>query len=271
MTSDLTRMPLVPKEHGASFMAVHALLLGIVAGLTAGGRDLAGAFLALAFGALALPLSAAVSVMTRAALASRARRRVGELVGAMGIAGVLTLLHGPARQLFVLSAVGAALTAAYAAGRAVTGPRSVPTQLFAIACISLLAPLAWLLVAGPTARWPLSAPAAFLAFGGTVPYVRERVRRRRFQALSLGDRLRGGSSALAWQTITLLLAALAAGAGIVHWLVLLAFVPAAAKTFLALLRPESRPPIRRIGYLETAVSTSFAVLVAIGLGITPPA
>ncbi len=252
-------------------MAVHALLLGIVAGLTAGGRDLAGAFLALAFGTLALPLSAAVSVMTRAALASSgetARRRARWDDGHRGRPGAA------ARSGSTAPRAGRGRRGALCRIRRrsrVTGPRSIPTQLSAIACISLLAPLAWLLVAGATARWPLSAPAAFLAFGGTVPYVRERVRRRRFQALSLGDRLRGGSVALSWQTVTLLLPALAVGAGIVHWLALLAFVPGAAKTFLALLRPESRPPIRRIGYLETVLSTAFAVLVAIGLGITPPA
>jgi hypothetical protein len=53
--------------------------------------------------------------------------------------------------------------------------------------------------------------------------------------------------------------------------VTLAFLPGTAKTVGALARPETKPPIRRIGYLETAISTVFAVLAGIGLGIAPPA
>jgi hypothetical protein len=51
----------------------------------------------------------------------------------------------------------------------------------------------------------------------------------------------------------------------------LAFVPGAIKVSLAIARPESRPPIKRIGYLETGISTVFAVLAGIGLGIAPAA
>jgi hypothetical protein len=54
----------------------------------------------------------------------------------------------------------------------------------------------------------------------------------------------------------------------VSWLVPLAFVPGALKTAIALARPETKPPIKRIGYLETAISTAFAVLAGIGLGIS---
>ncbi|HEX5950125.1 MAG TPA: YwiC-like family protein [Actinomycetota bacterium] len=260
---------LVPKEHGASFMSVHSLLLGIVAGLAAGGDDWAGLLLALAFGALFLPLTAAVSVITQPRLARAARRRATVLGAAFVAAGALALVHGPVPELVWLGAIGIGLGGLYAASRARTGGRSVPSQLSAIASIALLAPLAWLLVAGPTERWPLSAPTAFLAFGGTVPYVRERVRRRRFASMSVTERLRGGAVALVWQGVALAGAVSLAIAGVVHPLVPIAFAPGATKVILAIGRPETKPPIRRIGYLETAISTAFAVLAGIGLGISP--
>jgi YwiC-like protein len=259
----------VPKEHGASFMSVHSLLLGVVAGLAAGGDDWAGLMLALAFGALFLPLTAAVSVITQPRLARAARRRAAVLGTLFAAAGGLALVHGPLPELLWLGIAGVALGGMYAIGRVRTSGRSVPSQLSAIASIALLAPLAWLLVAGPTDRWPLSAPTAFLAFGGTVPYVRERVRRRRFATMTLAERVRGGWVALVWQGVALGVAVALALAGVVHPLVPIAFLPGATKVAVALGRPETRPPIKRIGYLETGISTVFAVLAGIGLGISP--
>jgi hypothetical protein len=58
-------------------------------------------------------------------------------------------------------------------------------------------------------------------------------------------------------------------AGVVNPLVPVAFVPGALKTFLGLARPETRPPIQRIGYVETAISTAFAILAGVGLGVEP--
>lgn len=258
----------MPKEHGASFMSVHSLLLGIVAGFAAGGDDLAGLALALGFGLLFLPLTAAISVITQPRLATAARRRAVLLGIGFAALGVLALVHGPALELGWIGVAGVALAGVYGLTRRMTGGRSVPSQLAAIASISLLAPLAWLLIAGPTDRWALSPAAAFLAFGGTVPYVRERVRRRRV-SLTLPERLRGGAIAIAWQVAALGVAAALAVTGVVNPLVPVAFVPGALKTFVALARPESKPPIQRIGYLETAIATAFAILAGIGLGVQP--
>ena len=260
---------LVPKEHGASFMSVHSLLLGIVAGFAAGGEDRAGLALALGLGLLFLPLTAAISVITQPRLAAAARRRTAVLGAAFAALGVLALVHGPDRELLALGAAGVALAGAYGLARRLTGGRSVASQLAAIASISLLAPLAWLLIAGPTDRWPLSAVAAFLAFGGTVPYVRERVRRRRFAEMTPAERLRGGAVAITWQVTALVLMGALAVGDVVNALVPAAFLPGATKTIVALARPETKPPIKRIGYLETAISTVFAVLAGIGLGIGP--
>ncbi len=265
---EASALSLVPKEHGASFMAVHSLLLGIVAGFAAGGNDLVGLLLAVSFGALFLPFTAAVSVASHPRLAAAARRRA-VVVGLLeaGIA-VLALVHGPMEPLLALSGAGAGLACLYAVSRSRTGPRSVPTQLAAIAGIAILAPYAWLLIAGAIGRWPLSGVAAFLAFGGTVPYVRERVRRRRFPDMSLGERLRGGAPAILWQVVALGGTTVAAIAGSLSPLVPIAFVPGAVKVVVALGRRETRPPIKRIGYLETAISTVFAILAGFGLGIT---
>jgi hypothetical protein len=258
----------IPREHGAAFMSVHSLLLGIVAGVATGNVDLAGLLLALMLGALVLPIAAAVSAWSHPALTAMARRRAAVLSLVFLALGGVALLIGPAGRLIAVGATGACLAGVYAATRASTGARSIATELAAIACLSLLAPAAWLLVAGATDRWPLAAAAAFLEFGGTVPYVRTRVHRRRLVTTSLAERLREGSAALAWQVVALAGAAAAAMTGLVHALAALAFVPGAAKTFAGIARPERRPPIRRIGYLETAVSTIFALLVGIGLAIS---
>lgn len=259
----------VPKEHGASFMSVHALLLGAVAAIAAGGRDWAGLAIALAIGALFLPVTAAVSVWSHPRLAGRARRRIVVLGAALVGASLLALVAGPMRELIVLGVAGAILGGAYAAARGKTGARSIPTQLAAIAGITLLAPATWLLTAGPTDRWELAAPVAFLSFGGTVPYVRARVHRRKDADQALGARLRGGAVALAWQAMTLVVSAGLAVAGVVAALVPVAYLPGSAKTTLGIARRERKPPIKRIGYVETAVSTVFVVLAGLGLASTP--
>jgi hypothetical protein len=260
-------LSLVPKEHGASFMSVHALLLGLVAGLAAGGNDLAGAALALALGALFLPITGAVSVLTHPRFAAAARRRLTVLGAVAAVVGALVLVHGPRAQLLAVGAVGVVLAGLYGALRTKTGPRSLPTQLAAIASICLLAPVTWLLVAGATGPWALGAPAAFLSFGGTVPYVRARVQRRRLGEQTLGQRLHGGAVALAWQVGALALAAVAVAGSAATVLLPVAYLPGAVKTFVGLGRPERRPPIKKIGYLETVVSTVFAVLAGLGLGL----
>ena len=249
---------------------MHSLLLGIVAGFAAGGDDWDGLGLSLAFGMLFLPLTAAISVITQPRLAAAARRRTALLGSLFAAVSALSLAHGPVRELVVLGSTGVVLGGLYGLSRARTGGRSVPSQLAAIASISLLAPLTWVLIAGPTARWPLAAFAAFLAFGGTVPYVRERVRRRRSAEMTLAERLRGGVVALAWQAVALGGASLLAVARVVHPLASVAFLPGAVKTAVTLVRHETKPPMKRIGYLETAVSTVFAVLAGIGLAINPP-
>ncbi|HEX9123378.1 MAG TPA: YwiC-like family protein [Actinomycetota bacterium] len=261
------RLRMVPKEHGASFMSAHALLLGIVAGFVGGGRSVTGLLLALVVGALFLPFTAAVSALTHRKLAPAARRRTLEIGAALAIAGALALWMGPARELLGVAVTGGVLGALYLIARIRTGPRSMVTELTAIAGISLLAPLAWLLIAGPSTRWQLAPVAAFLSFGGTVPYVRERVRRRRLREPALARRMREGALALAWQAATLLVAAAGVSAGRIHPLVLASFVPGAVKTLGGIARPETAPPMRRLGYVETAVSTAFAVMAGIGLAM----
>jgi hypothetical protein len=245
-------------------MSAHALLLGCTAALVAGGRDLAGAVLALLLGASFLPTTAAVSVLSHPRMAAPARRRL-VILGAAGVAlGLLVLAHGPAWPLVWVAAVGAPVGALYMLTRGRFGARSVPTQLCAIAGISLLAPTAWLLIAGDRGPWILAGPAAFLSFGGTVPYVRERVRRRRQGPTTLPSRLRGGAVAIVWQ-----IAALGSAIAVVPtagWLLPVAYLPGATKTVAGIAMPERRPPIKRIGYLETAISSVFAMLAGIALG-----
>jgi hypothetical protein len=250
-------------------MSIHALLMGAVAGIAVGGRDWAGLAIALVIGALFLPITAAVSVWSHPRLTAAARHRVAVLGVVLAAACALALAAGPVRQLLALGVVGGIVGLTYAAARSKTGPRSVPTQLAAIAGITLLAPATWLLVAGATDRWVLAAPVAFGSFGGTVPYIRARVHRRRGSGLTLAARVRGGASALVWQAAVLIASAALAAAAVVAALVPIAYLPGAVKTGLGIASPERKPPIKRLGYLETAVSTVFVVLAGLGLAASP--
>lgn len=248
-------------------MSAHALALGLAAALTAGGVDIAGVLIAVALTALFVPLTGAISVLSHPAMRDAARRRAIAL-GCVGAAvGLAALVHGPASSLAWLVVAAALVAVWYAIARRRAGARGVVTQLAAIAGICLLAPATWLLSIGDRGPWALSAVAAFLSFGGTVPYVRERVRRRRTPDEPLGARLAAGWRALGWQA-----AALTVGVSLVALdragaLLPLALVPGAVKTAAGIARRERKPPIQRIGYLETAVSTAFAVLAGIGLGV----
>jgi YwiC-like protein len=260
-------VPLVPKEHGASLMSAHALLLGIAASVAVGRADLVGIAIAVAIAALFVPLAAAISVVSHIAMRAAARRRAAVLLAAEGALGVAVLLHGPVAELLVVAGVGVLVALAYAVARRRTGARSVPTQLAAIAGISLLAPVTWLLGCGARGAWPLSGVAAFLSFGGTVPYVRERVRRRRPPELGPVERIRRGGVALAWQVTALLLAVVVWRLERATVLLPAAFVPGLVKTFAGIARSERKPPIAHIGYLETAISTVFAVMAGVGFGL----
>jgi hypothetical protein len=248
-------------------MSAHALLLGIAASVAIGRVDVAGLAIAAAIGTLFVPLAAAISVMSHRAMRAGARRRTVALVALEAALGLAALLRGPAASLVGVGIAGAAIAGAYALARIRTGTRSVLTQLAAIAGISLLAPATWLLSAGTRGAWPLSAVAAFLSFGGTVPYVRERVRRRRTPGPTLGQRIGHGGVALGWQTVAMGVALAFWAAGRATVLLPIAFVPGLAKTMVGIVRSERKPPIAHIGYLETAVSTLFAVLAGIGMGL----
>lgn len=260
------RIPLISREHGANLMAVHALLLGLVAGIAAGNASWAGGLVALVFVLVFLPFGAAVSSLSRRPARRQAQRRIAYLSIGMAATGAVALAIGPVVELLAVGVATAALAGSYAAARQASGPRSVLAELLAIASISLFAPLTWLLVSGPAPAWELSAPVAFLAFGGTVPYVRERVHRRKETGLTLVVRLRRGATAVGWQAGALVFAVVATSLGSATWLLPVAFVPGAVKTVAGLAAPERRPPIKRIGILETVVSTVFAILAGIALG-----
>lgn len=112
-----SRVGLVPREHGASLMALHALALGTVAGLTAGYRTWQGFALVAALGLLFPPLAAAVSAWTHPRLAAAARRRALALGTGLGLVCVLALAYGPRRELLGVGAAAAAAVGAYSRSR----------------------------------------------------------------------------------------------------------------------------------------------------------
>lgn len=248
-------------------MAIHALLLGAVAGVTAGDPSWSGLLVAVSFVLVFLPLGAAVSSLSRVAVRRQAQRRIPFLVGGLGVAGAGALAIGPVVELAVIGVAAVFLAGAYEIARRMRGHRSVSAELLAIAGISTFAPMTWLLVSGPSPAWALSGPVAFLAFGGTVPYVRERVHRRKETDLTIAVRLRRGALAMAWQAAALASAAVAAWAGWATWLLPVAFGAGTVKTVAGLTARERRPRIQRIGIVEAVVSTVFAILAGIALGL----
>ncbi len=256
-------------------MSVHAWIMGLVASVTwvlhsargeaFPGLSPTGILLSAAGLALFLLLAGAVSVWSHPSMRPAALGRLLGVGGGLALVATLALAHGPRGSLLTLGALALVPGAAYLLARRLTGPRSVPSQLAAIAGMAMVAPASALLASGYP-RAVLLWAAGFVAFAGTVPYVRERVRRRK-EELGLGQRVRRGSVALIWQAGALALAGLGWRSGVLHPLAAVAFVPGAVKTAAGILLPERRPPMSHLGYTETAVSTLFALLGGVGLGL----
>jgi 4-hydroxybenzoate polyprenyltransferase len=101
---------------------------------------------------------------------------------------------------------------------------------------------------------------AFLYFGGTVPYVKLRVRQMKSKGLSLPARLEIAQPALVYTAISLVAVALAGYQKLLPWLVVVPFALSLSKVIWAVFEDRGPKKIAHIGYSEAVLSTVFAIL-----------
>jgi FtsH-binding integral membrane protein len=110
----------------------------------------------------------------------------------------------------------------------------------------------------------------WLFFAGGIFYVRMRVHGMVAQRKSAP----AASNPAFWSCVTyhvLLFVAMPvlAAARIVPWPVLLAFAPAVWRAAAGLRREDTRPDLRRLGWSEVAVATSFVILLIVAFRLAP--
>jgi hypothetical protein len=143
---------------------------------------------------------------------------------------------------------------------------SLAGELFGIAGLSLGAPAMYYVAAGSAqpqmaGLWLLS----FLYFGGTVFYVRLKVRVHARQDAPQGylQRLLIGRTAVIYHFGVLVLTAFLVTTGLVPLFAPLAYVPATCKAVQGVLAWQRPVSVKRIGVIEIIHSLSFALLVII--------
>jgi hypothetical protein len=255
--------PILPREHGAWAILYGSFLAGVG---VAGRVGAAGVLLLLGITALAL-LSGPLAILLRGGIAAGARRRRAAVAwltvyAVMAAAALLPLLTVFRMRFLLPFAVAAAgLLAARALLLRRRGERSLPSELLAVAGLSMVGAVAHAVALGrpePTALllWLLLA----LFFTSGVLYVRMRI-----QAMRAGRGGQPGSVArwpcLASHAATLALVPGLAVAGLVPWATLLAFVPAAWRAVAGLRPVHGHVDVMRLGWLETARTIVFVALL----------
>ena len=115
-----------------------------------------------------------------------------------------------------------------------------------------------------TGRWGVEAVAlwalAFLYFGGTVPYVKFRVKQMKTGTARLEERMGQARNAIAYSFIVLVLVAFLATVAFIPFLALVPFVLTLGKILWTILSGKAPRKIAHVGYIEAVFSTIFAVL-----------
>jgi hypothetical protein len=254
----------VPKEHGAWFMLGHCLLIG--------------AFVAGSFSVpvLLIILACVLTFMAMQGLKQLARairrrehgvpvrlpRATAWFLAGAVLTGAAVVLGWNLGALVIWGILSIVITAAYAWVLLRRKERSVLGEWLGISGLTLSAGAVW--TAG-TSRFGVEGlilwGLAFLYFGGTVPYVRLRVKQMKAEmSLSLKKRIGQARNALVYSVITLAAVTLAAITDIVPFLAVLPFVVSLLKVLWTGARGEGPRKIAHVGYGEAVFSTLFAVL-----------
>jgi hypothetical protein len=262
MSSRKAKAP-VPREHGAWFMLGHCLFLGAV---------VSGVFRwpVLLVCAAAFFVFLAMQGLKQIARGYRKRDHgvplrvpwpsVGFLLGAAGLGGVAFVVWD-LDVLLVWGAVSLVLTLIYAGVLFNRKERTVLGEWIGIAGLTVSTAVVWSSGTGTLEKEALILwGVAFLYFGGTVPYVKLRVKQMKLEGLSLASRFEIARSALAYAFLTLTFVALLAHQKYIPGLVALPFALSFAKVVWAVVEGSRPKKIAHIGYSEAVFSTLFVLL-----------
>ncbi len=252
----------VPKEHGAWFMLGHCVLIGA---LVAGTFRLPVLLVSLS----SFLVFIAMQGLKQLARAFRRREHeipirlpwtsFGLLVGA-AVSGWIAIVGWDLTVLFYWGAVGAVLTGIYVTLVFRRKERSLRGEWLGILGLTSAAGVVW---SAGTGYWGgigfLLWALAFLYFGGSVPYVRLRVRQMKEGVLPWTSR--EASQALLYSSFVLLIVGWGALLQRVPSLAVVPFVLSLVKTIWALADKKVPRKIAHIGYSEAVMSTAFAVLM----------
>jgi hypothetical protein len=252
----------VPKEHGAWFMLGHCVLIGA---LVAGAFQIPVALVGLS----SFLVFVAMQGLKQLARAFRRREHqiavripwisLGFLLAA-ALLGLWAVVGWDRVVLLYWGAIGAVLTGIYVAVLFQRKERSLLGEWLGILGLTSTAGVVW---SAGTSEWGgigfLLWGLAFLYFGGTVPFVRLRVRQMKEGVLPwTGKEV---SSTLLYCVLAILVVALGVWLQWVPNLVLVPFVLSLLKTIWAASRDKFPQKIAHVGYSEAVMSTIFAVLV----------
>jgi hypothetical protein len=185
---------------------------------------------------------------------------VGFLAGAAFLGGV-AFMGWNLDILLLWGGVSFVLTLMYAWVLFNRKERTVLGEWIGIAGLTVSTAVVWSAGTGTLEKEALLLwVVAFLYFGGTVPYVKLRVKQMKLAEPSLPARLDIARPALVYTAISLVAVALAAYQQLVPWLVAVPFVLSLTKAVWAVFESRGPKKIAHIGYSEAVLSTVFAIL-----------
>ncbi len=262
LTSKKSGAP-VPKEHGAWFMLGHCLLIGALVSGSFGIPVL----LVITASVLVFVAMQGLKQLTRA---FRQREHqipmrvpwvsMGFLLAA-GVTGLAAVVGWDLKVLLVWGAASLVLTAAYAWVLFQRRERSLSGEWLGIFGLTMSAGTVWTAGNGGWGREALWLWAlAFFYFGGSVPYVKLRVKQMKTDSHSFQSHLRIARTALLYSFVTLAIVVFAEFKGLVPLLAVVPFVLSLAKVVWVTLRRQGPKRVAHVGYSEVVFSTLFAVL-----------
>jgi hypothetical protein len=247
-------------------MFLVSLVVGIGTAKTVNGPVLLFGLAALAVFLTRYPLSLAIKGWQRSRTLPDTWRWVVIYAGlALGL-GVLLLIWSRLWGLLALGGVAGLLLALYLWQVARRAEMSVVGELLGVAGLALGAPGVYAVGTGrfdstALVLWALN----FLYFGGSVFYVRLRVREqpRRLPPGGWWGRLAAARITILYHLAALALVAVFVHFGLTSLLAALAFVPMVCKAFQGVLAWPGQVNVRRVGMVEVAHAVAFAVLLIV--------
>ena len=245
-------------------MFLVALTVGIGAARTVNGPVLLFSLAVLCVFLMRYPLSLTVKEWMRSHTLPGSYRWAAIYAGlALGL-GVLLLVWSRLWGLLALGGLAALLLSLYLWQVTQRAERSLAGELLGVAGLTLTAPGAYAVGTGrfdgtALMLWALN----FLYFGGSVFYVRLRVREqpRRPAPERWWGRLAAARVTILYHLAALALVILFARFGLVSLLAALAFVPMVCKAFQGALTWSGRVNVQRVGVVEVAHAMAFAALL----------